>query len=238
MKNGENHSHLPKVLSPDAWLFDRKELMAEETGEESPKIVSRDEWLVARKLLLAKENEDTHEPDAMLVERRTLPMVEMDKDYIFEGPDGKARLLDLFDGRSQLIVGHFMFDPDWEQGCPGCSAGAAEISDDHLKLMHDRDTSFVYISRAPLAKIEAYKDRKGWSFPWYSSYGSDFNYDFHVTLDEAVTPVEYNYRTKAEYEQAGNPLDFEGKQSIELPGRSWFLRVGDRVFHTYSAYHG
>lgn len=157
-------------------------------------------------------------------------MVKIDKDYVFQGPDGNASLLDLFDGRSQLIVGHFMFDPSWENGCSSCSAGADEFSDGHLKHLHARDTSFVYISRAPVTKIEAYKTRKGWSFPWYSSYGSDFNYDFHVTLDESVSPIEYNYRTKAEYEQLGTPLHVEVGQSIELPGRSCFLRDGDMSF--------
>lgn len=163
-------------------------------------------------------------------------MVEIDKDYIFEGPEGKASLLDLFDGRSQLIVGHFMFHSDWEKGCPSCSAGADEFSDNHLKNLHARDTSFVYVSRAPLPKLEAYKAENGWTFPWYSSYGSDFNYDFHVTLDEAMTPVMYNYRNKAEHEKMGTSVYVEGEQPIEGPGRSSFLRIGDRVFHTYSVY--
>lgn len=201
-----------------------------------PNVVSRDEWLVARKELLAKEKEATRARDALNAERRRLPMVEIDKDYAFEGSDGKASLIDLFDGRRQLIVGHFMFNPSWEQGCPSCSAGADEISNNHLRNLHARDTSFVYISRAPLPKLEAYKARKGWSFPWYSSYGSDFNYDFHVTLDESVTPVMYNYRTKIGHEKAGTSVYVEGKQPIEGPGRSCFLRDGDRVFHTYSVY--
>jgi predicted dithiol-disulfide oxidoreductase (DUF899 family) len=201
-----------------------------------PKIVSRDEWLVARKEFLTREKEATRARDALNAERRRLPMVMIEKDYVFEGPDGKANLLDLFEGRSQLIVGHFMFDPSWEKGCPSCSAGADEFSDGHLKHLHARDTSFVYISRAPLSKIEVYKTRKSWSFPWYSSYGSNFNYDFHVTLDESVTPIEYNYRANAEYEQLGTPLHVKVGQSIELPGRSCFLRDGDNVYHTYSVY--
>ncbi|MGI9097051.1 MAG: DUF899 domain-containing protein [Solirubrobacteraceae bacterium] len=201
-----------------------------------PQAVSRDEWLVARKKLLVKEKELTRERDALNVERRRLPMVEIVKDYVFEGPDGEARLLDLFDGRRQLIVGHFMFDPRLDDGCPSCSAGADEVSDGLLEHLHARDTSLAYVSRAPLAKIERYKARKGWTFPWYSSYGSDFNYDFHVTLDETVAPLEYNYRTKAEHEQAGTAYYFEGEQPIEAPGSSYFLRDGDRVFHTYSTY--
>jgi predicted dithiol-disulfide oxidoreductase (DUF899 family) len=201
-----------------------------------PEIVSPDEWEAARKQLLANEKELTRARDALAADRRRLPMVEIDKEYVFEGPDGKAGLLDLFDGRRQLVVGHFMFDPSWEDGCPSCTAGADEMSKGLLEHLHTRDTTFVYVSRAPLDKIEAYKAKKGWTFPWYSSFGSDFNYDFHVTLDESVAPVEYNYRTKAEHEQAGTAIYVEGGQSIEGPGRSSFLRVDDRVFHTYSVY--
>ncbi|HYZ05478.1 MAG TPA: DUF899 domain-containing protein [Rubrobacter sp.] len=191
-----------------------------------PRVVSRDEWLAARKDLLAREKELTRQRDAMSAERRRLPMVRIEKQYVFEGPDGKASLLDLFEGRRQLIVGHFMFDPSWEEGCPSCSAGADEISSGLLRHLHVRDTTFVYVSRAPLGKIEAYKASKGWTFPWYSSYGSDFNYDFHATLDASVAPVEYNFRT----------MDDQDEQSAEVPGRSSFLREGDSVFHTYSVY--
>jgi predicted dithiol-disulfide oxidoreductase (DUF899 family) len=201
-----------------------------------PEVASRDEWLLARKALLAKEKELTRQRDALNAERRRLPMVKIDKDYRFEGPGGTASLLDLFDGRRQLIVRHFMFDPSWDEGCSSCSAGADEISDGLLEHLHARDTSMVVVSRAPLAKIEAYKASKGWTFPWYSSFGSDFNYDFHVTLDESVAPVEYNYRTKAEHEQAGTSFYVEGEQSIEGPGQSCFLRYGETVFHTYSSY--
>jgi predicted dithiol-disulfide oxidoreductase (DUF899 family) len=168
-----------------------------ESQRNLPQVVSRDEWLAARKELLAREKELTRQRDELNAERRRLPMVRIDREYVFEGPDGKASLLDLFDGRRQLIVGHFMFDPRWDEGCSSCSAGADEISNGLLKHLHARDTTFVYVSRAPLAKIEAYKARKGWTFPWYSSYGNDFNYDFHVTLDESAAPIEYNYRTRA-----------------------------------------
>jgi predicted dithiol-disulfide oxidoreductase (DUF899 family) len=201
-----------------------------------PKVVSRDEWLAARKELLAKEKELTRHRDAVNIERRNLPMVKVDKEYVFEGPQGRATLLDLFEGRRQLIVGHFMFDPRWEDGCPSCSAGADEISDGLLEHLHTRDTTFVYVSRAPLAKLEDYKRRKGWTFPWYSSFGSDFNYDFHVMLDESVTPVMYNDRTKEENERAGAPVYVDGEQPIEDPGRSCFLRDDGTVFHTYSVY--
>jgi len=157
-----------------------------------PKIVSRDQWLVARKELLAREKVFTRQRDALNADRRRLPIVEVDKEYVFEGPEGRATLLDLFARRRQLIVGHFMFDPSWEDGCPSYSAGADEVSDGLLEHLHARDTSFAYVSRAPIEKIERYKAKKSWTFPWYSSYGSDFNYDFHVTLDESVAPVEYN----------------------------------------------
>jgi predicted dithiol-disulfide oxidoreductase (DUF899 family) len=199
-----------------------------------PKVVSRDEWLTARKALLAKEKAFTRERDALATERRNLPMVEIDKEYVFEGPDGKATLLDLFEGRRQLIVGHFMFDPSWEDGCPSCTAGADEIADGLRRHLHARDTTLAYVSRAPIEKIERYKHKRGWTFPWYSSFGSDFNYDFRVTLDESVLPVEYNFRSKAEFDALGMPV-YDGG-SVEYPGRSAFLRVGDRIFHTYSVY--
>ena len=201
-----------------------------------PQIASREEWLVERKALLAKEKELTRQRDALNAERRRLPMVKIDKDYKFDGPEGRVSLLDLFEGRRQLIVRHFMFDPSWDEGCSSCSAGVDEVCDGLLRHLHARDTSFVVISRAPLAKIEAYKARKGWTFPWYSSNACDFNYDFHVTLDESVAPVEYNYRTKVEHEQAGTSYYVEGEHSIEAPGQSCFLRDGDTVFHTYSSY--
>ncbi len=153
-----------------------------------PDVVSREEWEAARKELLAEEKAFTKQRDALNTKRRRLPMVKIEKDYEFEGPDGNVRLPDLFEGRRQLVVGHFMFDPSWDDGCPSCTAGADEISDGLLEHLHTRDTTFAYVSRAPLAKIQDYKSRQGWTFPWYSSYGSDFNYDFHVTMDESVMP--------------------------------------------------
>jgi predicted dithiol-disulfide oxidoreductase (DUF899 family) len=201
-----------------------------------PTIVSREEWLAARKELLAKEKELTRARDELSADRRRLPMVKIDKHYVFETPDGPKTLLELFDGRSQLIVRHFMFDPSWDDGCPSCSAAADELSDGLFEHLHARDTTCVTVSRAPLAKIEDYKRRRGWAFPWYSSHGTDFNYDFGVTIDEAVAPAVYNYRTKAEHDAAGTGYYVEGDQPIELPGMSVFLRVGDDVFHTYSNY--
>ena len=201
-----------------------------------PQVVSREEWLAARKELLAKEKELTRQRDALAAERRRLPMVKIDKEYLFEGPDGEASLVDLFEGRRQLIVYHFMFSPEWDEGCPSCSAGADEVSKGFLEHLHARETTLAYVSRAPFPKLEAYKAKKGWIFPWYSSYGSDFNYDFHVTLDESVAPIMYNYRTKAEHEQAGTSYYVEGEQPIERHGHSCFLRDGNDVFHTYSMY--
>jgi predicted dithiol-disulfide oxidoreductase (DUF899 family) len=194
-----------------------------------PHVVSRDEWLVARKELLVMEKEATRARDALNTRRRELPMVAIDKDYVFEAPDGEASLLDMFEGRRQLIVDHFMFDPSWDEGCSSCSGRVDQYG--NLAHLHARDTTMAVVSRAPLAKIEPFKQRKGWTFPWYSSYGSDFNYDFHVTLDESVAPVEYNYRDREELAEAGFP-DPKG----EVHGTSVFLRDGDRVFHTYSTY--
>ncbi|MGH2686131.1 MAG: DUF899 domain-containing protein [Actinomycetota bacterium] len=201
-----------------------------------PEVVSQEEWLAARRELLTKEKELTRRRDEVSADRRRLPMVKVEKSYVFDGPAGRATLLDLFEGRQQLVVGHFMFDPDWEDGCPSCTAGADEMSEGLLRHVHTRDTTFAYVSRAPLEKIERYKAKRGWTFPWYSSHGSDFNYDFHVTLDESVAPISYNYRSRAEHEDAGSDAYPPGDQPAERPGRSSFLRVGDAVFHTYSVY--
>jgi predicted dithiol-disulfide oxidoreductase (DUF899 family) len=187
-----------------------------------PRIASREEWLAARKELLEREKEQTRARDALNADRRRLPMVEITKPYAFHGPQGDISLLDMFEGRRQLIVGHFMFDPEWEDGCSSCSAGCDEVSHGLLDHLHTRDTTLAYVSRAPLEKLERWKAIKGWHFPWYSSHGSDFNYDFDVTLDKSVKPPVYNFR----------PIDMEG----EMPGQSHFLRDGDRVFHTYSNY--
>jgi predicted dithiol-disulfide oxidoreductase (DUF899 family) len=202
-----------------------------------PRIVTRDEWLRERKELLTKEKELTRARDALSTERRELPMVEVEKEYVFQGPAGPATLLDLFDGRRQLIIGHFMFDPGWEDGCPSCSAGVDELSQGLIEHLNVRDASLAYVSRAPIEKLERYRKKKGWHhMRWYSSHGNDFNYDFKVTVDESVAPPEYNYRTKEEHEQAGTGYYFQGEEPIEQPGMSCFLRVDDRVFHTYSTY--
>lgn len=196
-----------------------------------PDIASREEWLAERKKLLLQEKESTKQRDRVAADRRRLPMVRIDKEYTFDGPDGRRSLLDLFDGRRQLIVYHFMFDPEWDKGCSGCTGYVDALGD--LSMLAERNTSMVLISRAPLPKLEKYKAERGWDMPWYSSYGSDFNYDFHATLDESKAPPEYNFRTKEELEARGEePYFMKGEQH----GLSVFFRLGDDVFHTYSAY--
>jgi len=201
-----------------------------------PRIATRKEWLVARKELLAEEKDLTRRRDALNQARRQLPMVEIDKDYVFEGPDGTVSLLDIFEGRPQLIIYHFMFHPEWEEGCASCTAGTDELSKGFFEHLHTRDTSYALVSRAPLAKLERWKAAKGWNLPWYSSFGSDFNYDFGVTLDESRGSDEYNFRTLDEYAAMGEESMKTSEQPYDMPGRSCFLQVDGRVFHTYSQY--
>ena len=196
----------------------------------SPEVVPHAQWLGRRLELLQEEKELTRQLDRVNAARRRLPMVKVEKSYTFEGPNGKTTLLDLFAGRRQLIVYHFMFDPAWEKGCPGCTGLVSELGD--LSMLGQRNTSFVLISRAPLAKLEAFRKLKGWQWPWHSSFGSDFNYDFHTTLDESVRPAQYNYRSKAEMEALKLPYPTKGEQH----GLSVFFRIDDDVFHTYSTY--
>ena len=200
---------------------------------EHPRIVSRTDWLVARKALLAKEKNASRDRDALAAERRRLPMVAIDKDYVFEGTHGPVSLRDLFRGRSQLIVNHFMFDPAWEEGCKSCSHMADGYAGSLVHLAA-RDTSFAAVSRAPIAKLDAFKARMGWNFTWVSSGGNDFNVDFAVTVDAdgADGSDEYNYEQAERLFKAGKIWFRKG----ELPGISVFLRSGDRVFHTYSTY--
>jgi predicted dithiol-disulfide oxidoreductase (DUF899 family) len=200
--------------------------MPEESEMSQPRIVSRDEWLAARKQLLSKEKELTYLRDRLSAERRALPWVRVDKPYLFEGPSGKETLGGLFEGRSQLVIYHFMFGPGWEQGCPSCSWAADNI-DGNVVHLNARDVTLVVVSRAPLAQIEAFRKRMGWGFKWVSSYGSDFNHDYHVsfTAEEiAKGNVYYNYGPN-------------GFPSEEAPGISVFYKNGDgEVFHTYSAF--
>ncbi|PBC64346.1 hypothetical protein BKI49_08340 [Streptomyces sp. Tue6028] len=179
-----------------------------------PRIVSREEWRAAREKLLVQEKAATRARDALNAERRGLPMVEIDKEYVFEGGDGKATLLDLFRGRQQLVVYHFMFAPEWDAGCRSCSAFLDQIG--HLAHLRARGTEFAAVSRAPYTRILPFKARMGWTVPWYSSYDSDFNHDFQVSF------------TGDEGDGGGEPY--------ERPGASCFLRDRDRVFHTYSTY--
>ena len=191
------------------------------------RIVSGEEWVAARKLLLAREKEFTRARDELSKVRRELPWRRVDKAYAFDGPDGRKTLADLFEGRSQLIVQHFMFDPDWDAGCKSCSFWADNFNGIvvHLK---QRDVSFVAVSRAPLPKIEAFKRRMGWSFRWVSSYPSDFNRDYQVSFEPGDLErgtAEYNFEKRT----ADSPR--------ELPGVSVFARdERGSVFHTYSCY--
>jgi predicted dithiol-disulfide oxidoreductase (DUF899 family) len=194
-----------------------------------PEVVTREEWLAARKRLLATEKEHTRSRDALNAERRRLPMVRIDKEYVFEGPEGKVTLAGLFGDSRQLIVQHVMFDPDWDAACPGCTASIDEVADGMLAHVRSRDTAFVLLSRAPLAKLQKYQASKGWTVPWYSSHGSDFNYDFQATLDRSIGQLEYNYRPEPEIVSGDTT-------SAEVPGLSCFLRDGDDIFHTYSTY--
>jgi predicted dithiol-disulfide oxidoreductase (DUF899 family) len=195
-------------------------------------VVSREEWLVARKALLAKEKEASRLRDRLNAERMALPWVKVDKTYAFDTPRGKKTLAELFDGRSQLMVYHFMLGPGWKAGCPGCSFLVDHI-DGALPHLEHHDVTMLAVSRAPLAEIEVYKRRMGWRFPWVSSFGSDFNYDYHVSFkpeEMARGKVVYNF-TEMEVPPSGG-MD-------ELPGLSAFCRDDTgQVFHTYSSYAG
>jgi predicted dithiol-disulfide oxidoreductase (DUF899 family) len=189
------------------------------------KIVSRNEWIETRKQLLKKEKELTRLQDELSVKRREQPWVKLEKNYVFDGPKGEETLAELFDGRSQLFVYHFMFGPNWEEGCPSCSMVADHIDGSVVHLAH-RDVTLVAVSRAPLPKIEAFKKRMGWRFKWVSSYENDFNRDYHVsfTKDEMAKGKYYNYNTS----------EFP---SEEAHGTSVFYKdEAGNVFHTYSSY--
>jgi len=175
-----------------------------------PTVVTAEEWQVARDVLLVKEKEATRARDVLAAERRRLPRVRIDHDYVFDRPAGKATLLDLFEGRGQLLLYHFMFGPNQEAGCDGCSMFVDQIG--HLAHLHARDTSFALVSRAPIEKLEAYRKRMGWTIPWYSSFESDFNVDFGVGPE---TPQEGVY------------------QDGESFGLSVFLRDGEDIYRTY-----
>lgn len=190
------------------------------------KVVSQSEWLEARRQLLQREKAFTHVRDALAAARRDLPWVKIEKNYVFDGPNGKVSLSGLFDGRSQLIVYHFMFGPEWEQGCPSCSYLSDHV-DGALVHLAQRDVSYAAVSRAPYARIAPFKQRMGWAFPWVSSYANDFNRDFHVSFTKeelAKGKVDYNFT------QMEVPID-------EAHGLSVFIKdAGGEIFHTYSTY--
>lgn len=193
-----------------------------------PEVVSREDWLEARLLLLAQEKEQTRARSALNAERRRLPMVRVEKKYAFDGPEGAVTLGDLFGDYSQLIVQHVMFEPNWDAACPGCTASVDVISENVLAQVRSRDTTLALVSIGPLAKLQAYRTARGWPVPWYSSAGTEFNYDFQVTVDKSAGQVHYNYRDMSDRLEDG--------ESEEVPGYSCFLRDGDEIFHTYSTY--
>lgn len=190
------------------------------------KIASRSEWLQARKALLAAEKAFTHQRDELSRQRRELPWVKVEKNYIFEGPNGPRTLSDLFGNSSQLIVYHFMFGPEWNEGCPSCSL-LADHFDGALPHLANRDVTLVAVSHAPMPKIQAFQERMGWRFPWVSAYANDFNHDYHVSFSKeemAKGKVDYNFS------QTQFPSD-------EAPGASVFYKdESGQIFHTYSTY--
>jgi predicted dithiol-disulfide oxidoreductase (DUF899 family) len=208
----------------------------EEGSMSLPEVSTRERWLAARKDLLDKEKDLTRRRDVLNIDRRNLPMVEITKDYEFNGPNGTSDLIDIFDGRPQLIIYHFMFHPEWEAGCPSCTAGIDEVSHGFIDHLHTRDTTFALASRAPLAKLEHWKALHGWDVPWYSSGESDFSYDFGVTIDASRGFDQYNYRSLDEYAAMGQESMKTADQPYDMPGRSCFLQVDGHVFHTYSQY--
>lgn len=206
-----------------------------------PRVASRAEWLQARLALLEREKAHTRERDLINTARRELPMVRIEQDYVFDSPDGPKTLLELFAGRQQLLVYHFMWH--WEKGrpldepCRGCAGWADQLSRGVFNELRARNTTLALISRAPLGKILPFSERMGWKLPWVSSHGNSFNYDFNVTLDASVTPLSYNYRTPEEHEKAGTAYYLQNPdQPFDLPGMSCFLRKGNEVYHTYSTY--
>lgn len=193
-----------------------------------PEVVTREQWRSARTELLAREKEATRARDALNADRRRLPMVRVEREYVFEGPHGPVGFAELFGGRRQLIVQHVMFHPDWDAACSGCTAGVDEIAPGLLEHLHARETEFALVSRAPYPKLAAYAEARGWFVPWYSSFGGDFNLDYGVTLDPLAGQVEYNYTPRADLAAPG--------ETAEQPGMSCFLREGGEIYHTYSSF--
>jgi predicted dithiol-disulfide oxidoreductase (DUF899 family) len=194
---------------------------------------SREEWLAARLDLLAKEKAASRQLAALAEQRRALPALPIDKDYVFEGPDGRVGLIDLFEGRSQLIIYHFMWLHDIDEGCPSCSFAVDDMPDP-VHLAEGADTTLALVSRIPYARLAQLKARMGWRLPWYSSYGSDFNYEFRVSNDESIATIEYNYKDKAALVREG--LEYVATNGTDGQGVSVFVQDDGKEFHTYSAY--
>ena len=192
---------------------------------QNPPIATREEWRKARIALLEREKAATRLKDKIAADRRRLPMVKLEEDYEFDSLNGKVSLRELFGDHHQLIVYHFMFDPEWDKGCGGCTSYIDSLSPVDLQVLNERIVAFVMVSRAPLEKLEEYRKERGWIWPWVSSFGSDFNYDFDVTQDSSVKPVEYNYRLAKDQAQNG-----------EAAATSVFFRIGDDIFHTYQMF--
>jgi predicted dithiol-disulfide oxidoreductase (DUF899 family) len=190
------------------------------------RVVSKDEWIEARKVLLQKEKEFTELRDQLSKQRRDLPWVEVDKEYVFDGPNGKETLSDLFDGRSQLIIYHFMYDPNWDVGCPSCSFWADNFNDITVHL-NQRDVTLIAISKAPYSKIAAYKKRMGWDFKWVSSFDTDFNFDYTVSFTQ-----EELAKKKAFYNFISQDPRISEREGISV----FYKDPSDKIFHTYSAY--
>jgi len=203
-----------------------------------PEVVSRAEWLAARKGLLAHEKALTRATDALNAQRRQLPMVRVDVEYRFDGRRGPVTLLDLFAGRSQLAVYHFMFDPSWDAGCPGCTAVVDAMAPALGRHLGSRDTSLAIVSLAPLVKLDAYRVVRGWELDWLSSYGTSFNVDFGVTIDAEAAPGTFD-GVGADSEhvgRSGGAMNERVTRLKEISALSFFLRDGDDVFHTYTTY--
>jgi predicted dithiol-disulfide oxidoreductase (DUF899 family) len=226
----------------------RRKIMTTFEKTESPQIVSRQQWLIARRELLEAEKDLTRRSDELARRRQQLPWVRIEKDYRFDTDDGSATFADLFRGRSQLLIYHFMFGTDWQAGCPSCSAIADGFNGSAPHLAH-HDVMLWAVSRAPLVKLQAYKQRMGWTFPWASSFGTDFNYDFSssYTEEQECEGVEYNYRREAPYEPPKDPESGaamfakmcgtdHAHYTREAPGMSAFALEGGAIYHTYSAY--
>jgi predicted dithiol-disulfide oxidoreductase (DUF899 family) len=195
-----------------------------------PPITTPEEWLTAQKALLLEEKALTRHADRVSALRRRLPMVRLEKEYQFEGPNGLVKLQDLFEGHPQLIIYHFMFDPEWDDGCMGCTGYVDALGD--LSLLAERNTSFALVSRAPFHKLESYRIKRGWNWPWFSSFGSEFNYDFHVTHNESVAPLNYNYVGKEALEARRGVGEVKGEDH----GTSVLFLLGDDVYHVYSSF--